>query len=89
MDVAADNFPRKKAGLEIGDAADGFVIHDKNRDRIHYLNRTAVLILELCDGAVSPDTIATLLQTAYDLPEPPHDLVQSCLKRLAEECLID
>lgn len=81
--------PRKKDGVEISEAADGFVIHDAGRDRIHYLNRTAALILELCDGEADAAHIAALLQDVYDLPDPPLDLVSGYLQRLAEEYLIE
>lgn len=80
--------PRKQDGVEIRPAADGFVIHQGGRDRVHYLNRTAVLILELCDGEATAAMIAEWLQNAFDLPELPLDLVNACLKRLAEESLV-
>jgi hypothetical protein len=81
--------PCKKSGIEISEAADGFVVHDAVRDRVHYLNRSAALILELCDGRTDAESITAILQEAYELPEPPTDLVKSYLDRLIEEQLVE
>lgn len=47
---AAPPPPRRYAGLEIREAADGFVVYDPRRDRLHFLNGTALFILECLDG---------------------------------------
>src|SRR5262249_35525069 len=39
--------PRHIEGLEINPVEDGFMIYRPDADRVHYLNHTAVLILEL------------------------------------------
>ena len=64
------------------------MVFDESRDRVHYLNHTAVLILELCDGELSPEDIAAYLQEAYSLSEPPTTEVEAYLARLAEEGLV-
>lgn len=75
-------------GLEVNAIADGYVIYDPSRDRIHYLNHTAVLVLELCDGSVAAGDLPALLQSAYGLPEPPVDDVQACVETLVREGLL-
>jgi hypothetical protein len=39
-------------GIEIREAPDGLVVYDAGRDRLHYLNPTAALLLESCDGTL-------------------------------------
>lgn len=83
-----DSRPRRVEGVEVTRVADGYIIYQADRDRIHYLNHTATLVLELCSGAVRAGDLPGLLQRAYDLPEPPTTAVAECLNRLAAEGLI-
>jgi hypothetical protein len=75
-------------GLEINAVSDGYVVHNTNRDRIHYLNPTGAVILELCNGEVAEQEIPRLLQLVYELPEPPVVAVVECLTNLRREGLI-
>jgi hypothetical protein len=79
--VAAD-------GIEIVPTADGYVVYDEGRDRIHYLNHTAALVLEFCTGENTDAEIVHMLQLAYELPEPPEDETHECLTHLRTEGLI-
>ena len=79
---------RAAEGIEINEVADGYVIFDPKRDRVHYLNQTAVLILELCNGQVPASDLPALIQSAYDLPEPPAEEVAKCLQTLVDEGLL-
>jgi hypothetical protein len=79
---------RTVEGIEISEVADGYVVYDPHQDRVHYLNHTAGVILELCNGKVSAGELAALVQAAYDLPEPPTEEVASCVEKLIEERLI-
>jgi hypothetical protein len=81
--------PRPAEGIEISEVADGFVIYDPKQDRVHYLNQTAAVILELCNGQLTADELAALIQEAYGLPEPPAEEVADCVQRLIEEGLIN
>jgi hypothetical protein len=81
-------YPRQVEGLEISQAANGYVIFDAGRDRVHYLNHTAVVVLELCNGTLSPEDIAAYLQDVYSLPEPPLAEVGAYVTRLTEEGLV-
>jgi hypothetical protein len=83
-----DACPKAIEGLEINAVSDGYVVHDSVRDRIHYLNPTSAVILELCTGAVPAKEIAALVQQAYELPEPPVADVAECLDALRREGLI-
>ena len=83
-------FPRRLPALEINPVADdGFMIYRPEQGRVHYLNHTAVFILELCNGENSPARISGLVQAAYGLPTPPEQEVCEMLAKLAEEGLVE
>jgi hypothetical protein len=84
-----DARPRRAEGIEINRVPDGYIVYQPERDRVHYLNHTAVLVLDLCTGCVRAGDMAGLLQGVYDLPEPPADEVTACLQSLATEGLVE
>jgi hypothetical protein len=73
---------RKADGLELHVVDDQCLLYQAESDRIHFLNPTAALVFELCDGNHTVGQIATLVQEAYGLPELPLDEVRGCLERL-------
>jgi hypothetical protein len=79
--------PKKCDGLEIDEVEDGFVIYQPDRDRVHYLNPTANLILELCDGSLTAAQIAELIAQTFDLAAPPGQEVEEALAKLEAEGL--
>jgi Coenzyme PQQ synthesis protein D (PqqD) len=79
--------PRKSDGLEIDEAEDGFVVYQPDRARVHYLNPTANLILELCDGSLTAPQIAGLVGEAFGLAAPPTQEVLEALATLQAEGL--
>lgn len=80
--------PVRADGIDITTVSDGYVVYDADRDRVHYLNHTAALVLELCTGDTRADEMAGLLQAAYDLPDPPDAEARQCLEQLRREGLI-
>ena len=52
-----------------------------------YLNPTANLILELCDGTLTAAQIAELIAQTFDLAAPPDEEVNEALAQLAAEGL--
>jgi hypothetical protein len=80
--------PRRAEGIEIDEAADGYVVYHPALDRVHYLNHTAVIVLELCTGDNDTAAIASFVGSAYELAEPPAAEVGACLERLAREGLV-
>ncbi len=86
--LATTSYPHQIDGLDISAAEDGYIIYQPERDCIHYLNPTAVLIMELCNGRNSQDRIAELLKQAYDLGDAPIEVVHQALMTLASEGLL-
>jgi hypothetical protein len=73
---------QKAGGFEVHIVDDQCLLYHADTDRIHYLNPTAALVFELCDGEHTASQIAALMQEVYGLPEPPLDEVRICLDSL-------
>jgi hypothetical protein len=82
------NQPSRVSDIDVFEAGDGFVAYQPTRDRVHFLNHTAAIVLEFCDGTKSDAEIARLLQHCYELPEPPEAETTLCLDQLREEGLV-
>ena len=83
-----DMRPERAPDIEIREVTDGFVAYDPARDRLHFLNLTATMLLESCDGNIRARELPELLAAAYQLAEPPIAEVESCLDRLLTEGLL-
>ncbi len=83
-----DAFPKLADNIEINQVEDGYVIYQPELDRVHYLNKTAVLILEACTGKNAVEAIERVVQEAYSLSEAPKKEVEDCLANLSKEGLI-
>ena len=70
------------------EVADGFVVYQPSRDRVHFFNHTAAVVLTLCDGELDDTQIASVLQRCYELPEPPSAEVAQCLDQFRQEGLV-
>lgn len=62
---------RRAPDIEIREVSEGFVAYDPARDRLHFLNLTATMLLETCDGKVPARDLPELLAAAYRLESPP------------------
>jgi hypothetical protein len=80
--------PARAPEIEINQVGDGYVVYHPAQERVHYLNHTAALVLELCTGENDASSIVGLVGAAYELPEPPAKEVEGCLDRLRTEGLV-
>lgn len=80
--------PARAPGLEINEVTDGFLVYQRDRDRVHFLNPTATLVLESCDGTLEAAELPPLVAAAFDLEAPPVGDVADCLEILLREGLI-
>ncbi len=80
--------PLRSDRIEISQVTDGYVVYDPEVDRVHYLNHTAAVILELCNGENTADDIVRMVTAVYGLPERAEDEVNDCLEGLRNEGLI-
>jgi hypothetical protein len=75
-------------GVEINNVPDGAMVYQKDRERVHFLNPTALIIYELCGLKKSTQEIEGFLAGAFGLAEPPTAAVRDCLVSLVEEGLV-
>jgi PqqD family protein of HPr-rel-A system len=80
--------PVRAESLDVNEVEDGVIVYDESTDRVHHLNNTAAVVLELCDGSLDADGIATKVAEAFGLPDPPREEVRTCLDRLVAEGLV-
>jgi hypothetical protein len=80
--------PKAAEGMETHEVADGYIVYQPERDRVHYLNQTAAILLTLCNGKNSVTEMPELLQLAFELAAPPTLEVRECLEQLFTESLI-
>jgi hypothetical protein len=64
------------------------VVHDPDREVVHYLNQVAAMVLALCDGQRTPDEIARLIADQFKLDEAPLEDVTEILGKLQDQDLI-
>ena len=65
-----DDQPRRAAGIEIAELPDGLMVRQAEPLRVHQLNNTASMVLELCDGHRTLAEIAELLAEAFGREAP-------------------
>jgi PqqD family protein of HPr-rel-A system len=61
--------PRARGDLDRVEIDDETVVYDPTTGEVHYLNATAALVFELCDGSGSVQEIAGDLAEAFGLPD--------------------
>jgi hypothetical protein len=76
-------------GIEISPVGDGYVVYDPSRDRVHHLNPTAALVLELCTGGNTTADIGAALRAVFQPREPIEGQIGSCIDQLLSEGLIE
>jgi len=79
--------PTKVPNMEVNEVADGLVVFDPVAKQVHYLNNTASIVYELCDG----DTDSAGIGSAAAQLLPGQDWntqLPSCLEDLSARGLI-
>ena len=67
---------------------DGCVVYQPGREQVHFLNKTAALILDLCDGRNDAQDIEALVAEAYGIVEPKQSLTGEILERFTQEGIV-
>jgi len=79
---------RRAPDLEIDPATDGVLVYQRDRERVHFLNPTAALVLESCDGSLPARELPELVAAVFALEAPPQDDVAACVASLLHEGLL-
>jgi hypothetical protein len=74
--------------LEVHEVPDGYIVYQTDRDRVHYLNKTAAIILEFCDGLRDRNDIVLRMATAFDLGPSAYEEIRTGLDALVKEGLL-
>jgi hypothetical protein len=80
--------PQIAEGLEITEVDDGLIVYQESIERVHHLNPTASVVLQLCDGSRVAAEIAATVGELFGLEDAPDQEVESCLSRFAREGLV-
>jgi Coenzyme PQQ synthesis protein D (PqqD) len=76
------------SNLEVHDVPDGYIVYQAECDLVHYLNKTAAIIFEFCDGKREPEDIIARVAKAFDLGLSAHDEIRAGIESLVKEGLI-
>jgi hypothetical protein len=88
MSETSGDCPKRAEGIEVNEVTDGCIVHQPDRGRVHYLNNTAAIVLELCNGQTPAAEMPRLIQRAFELKASPAEEVDECLQTLRREALI-
>jgi hypothetical protein len=81
--------PARAGNLDISPVEDGYVVYDPGTDLVHYLNPTAAITLELCDGQRTAGQIARFLRDIFTAPgQDVLAAVLGCIGQLRELGLV-
>lgn len=80
--------PRRLGGLEVHEVANGVLVYRGKSGRVLYLNNTAAIVFELCDGSSTSSEISDQLAATFGLDDPPTELVLRCIAELRSKRLV-
>lgn len=81
-DFSYDWKPRKKSNLEIKEVEEDLIIYDPSKDAIFLLNKTAKIVLEMCDGNFSVKEMADIISQTLNLDKK--EILEDLKKSLNE-----
>lgn len=74
--------------LDVHEVPDGYIVYHGTRDNVCYLNKTAAIVFEFCDGKRDIDDIVARVERIFDLGVSAHDEIRACIGSLIKEGLI-
>jgi hypothetical protein len=74
--------------LDVYEVPDGYIIYHGTRDNVCYLNKTAAIVFEFCDGKRDADDIVARVEKIFDLGASTHDEIRACIDSLTKEGLV-
>jgi hypothetical protein len=74
--------------LDVHEVPDGYIVYHGERDNVCYLNKTAAIVFELCDGKLEEQEIVARVARIFDLGASAHEEIQACIDSLVKEGLI-
>jgi len=74
--------------VEVHEVPDGYIVYQGAADNVCYLNKTAAITFEFCDGKLAADEIVARVAKAFDLGISAHAEIRGCLDSLMKEGLV-
>jgi hypothetical protein len=74
--------------LDVHEVPDGYVVYHGTKDSVSYLNKTAAIVFEFCDGKLSDDDIVQRVLKLFDTPDSSRGEIEACFEQLTKEGLI-
>jgi len=87
-EIAADTKFSSVDGIEVNRVPDGAMVYQNERERVHFLNPTALIVFELCGLDKTAGEIEAFIADAFGLDMAPTDAVKECLTSLLDEGLV-
>jgi hypothetical protein len=78
----------RASGLKVNQVHDGYIVSHGSRDTVCYLNTTASVIFEFCDGSLDAQEIVARVARIFDRGDSAHAEIRSCIDTLIKEELI-
>jgi hypothetical protein len=75
-------------GLDVNEMPDGYVIYQASSDRVHYLNKTAAIVFEFCDGKRDAGDIVSRVKELFELGSSSDAEIRDCVESLLREGLV-
>jgi Coenzyme PQQ synthesis protein D (PqqD) len=76
--------PRRAVGIDLAELGHGLLVRQAQPPRVHLLNNTASMVLEMCDGRHTVAEIAAALGEAFTLDAPPLAEAAACVSGLRQ-----
>jgi hypothetical protein len=80
---------RRTPQLEVHEVPDGYIVYQSHQDKVLYLNKTAALVFEFCDGNLNDLDIIGRIARIYDLSAAGQDEIKGCIESLLREGLLE
>jgi hypothetical protein len=88
IDINPQTRFRAVPDIELSRVPDGAVVYQNDKERVHFLNPTALMVFELGELGKSAGEIEAFLADSFGLAEPPTASVRECLASLIGEGLL-
>ncbi len=87
-EIAPDTKFNAVEGIEVNRVPDGAMVYQNERERVHFLNPTALIVFELCGLNKTAGEIEAFIADAFGLEVTPTEAVKECLASLLDEGLV-
>jgi Coenzyme PQQ synthesis protein D (PqqD) len=75
-------------GLDVHEVPDGYIVYQNEHDNVCYLNKTAAIVFEFCDGNLDSDEIIARVAKIFELKNSSDSEIRECLDSLVKEGLV-